>query len=423
MNKTRLQKGITLIALIITIVVLLIIAVVTIGVVQESGIIRHAQDAESEYTAKKGEEESIISGYESLIESNLPGGNGGDVVTPPPSGGDGTPPETYLTQDNAELEKLATGVSLVEYKDLKAGSRLKTLADSGKVIAVLTDGTYKAVIPSGFSILTTSATGETIANGLVVVDGQGNEFVWVPVTDDISATSSYDEPSVVGAVGTDNYGNPTYTYDAVEANLERANCEDIDGDGTLEISDFETELKNIYAEMAESVNECDGFYVGRYEVSFNESRKAQSKGSLVEPYVYSAINSTTSTNNNNATDWYGLYALCKTYNTSSVKSSMICGIQYDKMISWMGSDATNFNTLNRNTDEQRRTGYISTDIIRNVYDLGGNSVEWTLEADYADHRFGRGGGYIDSLSPRVRSSIYPTLPSDFLGSRLTLYIK
>ena len=39
------QKGITLIALIITIVVLLILAVVTIGAVQESGIIRYATDA------------------------------------------------------------------------------------------------------------------------------------------------------------------------------------------------------------------------------------------------------------------------------------------------------------------------------------------------------------------------------------------
>ena len=183
MRKTKIQNGITLIALIITIVVLLIIAVVTIGVVQESGIIRHAQNARSKYEEEKAKEEGTIAGYESLIESNLPGGNGGDVVTPP--GGDGNPPATYLTQDNAELEKLATGVSLVEYANLAEG--LKTLVDSGKVIAVLTDGTYKAVIPSGFSILTTSEDGETIAGGLVVVDGQGNEFVWVPVTDDISA--------------------------------------------------------------------------------------------------------------------------------------------------------------------------------------------------------------------------------------------
>ena len=45
MRRTKMQKGITLIALIITIVVLLILAVVTIGAVQESGIIRYATDA------------------------------------------------------------------------------------------------------------------------------------------------------------------------------------------------------------------------------------------------------------------------------------------------------------------------------------------------------------------------------------------
>lgn len=68
------QKGITLIALIITIIVLLILAVVAIGAVQESGIITHAQKAATDYNSAKADEESTISGYESLIEENLPGG-------------------------------------------------------------------------------------------------------------------------------------------------------------------------------------------------------------------------------------------------------------------------------------------------------------------------------------------------------------
>ena len=56
MKKTRLEKGITLIALIITIVVLLILAVVTIGAVQESTIITHAENAKEMYIMKQTEE-------------------------------------------------------------------------------------------------------------------------------------------------------------------------------------------------------------------------------------------------------------------------------------------------------------------------------------------------------------------------------
>lgn len=49
MKKTKLEKGITLIALIITIVILLILAVTTIATIQESDIIKYATDASSEH--------------------------------------------------------------------------------------------------------------------------------------------------------------------------------------------------------------------------------------------------------------------------------------------------------------------------------------------------------------------------------------
>jgi Tfp pilus assembly protein PilE len=62
MKKIKMQRGITLIALIITIVILLIIAVATIGTVKESGIIGHAQNAASSYTIEQ-EKERIAVAY------------------------------------------------------------------------------------------------------------------------------------------------------------------------------------------------------------------------------------------------------------------------------------------------------------------------------------------------------------------------
>ena len=73
MKKTKMEKGITLIALIITIVVLLILAVVTINSIQGDGIIRYAQNAADEYTAKADEEQESINSLLGQIEGSLSG--------------------------------------------------------------------------------------------------------------------------------------------------------------------------------------------------------------------------------------------------------------------------------------------------------------------------------------------------------------
>ena len=57
MKKFKKEKGITLVALIITIVVLLILAVVTINSIQGDGVIKYAQNAADDYTAKANEEQ------------------------------------------------------------------------------------------------------------------------------------------------------------------------------------------------------------------------------------------------------------------------------------------------------------------------------------------------------------------------------
>ena len=65
----RAQKGITLVALIITIVVLLIIAVVTIGAVTDSHIIGHAQNAGDSYNTAKAGETTNITTAETILNN------------------------------------------------------------------------------------------------------------------------------------------------------------------------------------------------------------------------------------------------------------------------------------------------------------------------------------------------------------------
>ena len=79
----KMQTGITLIALIITIVVLLILAGVAISTIQESNIIGKAKDAVQKHEAGKADEESKLQGYEDLLDSYISGQGGDDIVTPP----------------------------------------------------------------------------------------------------------------------------------------------------------------------------------------------------------------------------------------------------------------------------------------------------------------------------------------------------
>ena len=67
MKKTKIDKGITLIALIITIIILLILAVVTIGSIKNNNIITYAQNAANKYSTEKENEESVLGQYEDEI--------------------------------------------------------------------------------------------------------------------------------------------------------------------------------------------------------------------------------------------------------------------------------------------------------------------------------------------------------------------
>ena len=368
MRKTRMQKGITLIALIITIIILLILAVVAIGAIQESNIILHTKNASTGYNDEKAKEESAIAGYETLIESKLPRENGGS------GNQDG--------EDSPSEEE-------PEFVEYTLWTEAKT---SNQTFAEETTGSsINPIIPAGFIPKNTKTSkwdaegGPQWDNGLVIVDASGNEFVWVPVTETIAAyglnAGEHREPDVV------TYAYPSETvdsasgtkYDAVTSNLNRAGCtKDLTGDGNVDAYDFKKQLENEFNLMATSINEYDGFYVGRYETSMN-GINPQSKASTLEETITSATAATES-----AYAWYGLYALNKKFTTSSVQGSMMWGSQYDAMMAWMGDEANTPGGNKRNTN--RTCGTAPNDVIKNVYDLYGNSYEWTLEANGTSFR-------------------------------------
>jgi len=96
MKKTKTQKGITLIALIITIVVLLILAVVTINSVINEGILKQAQEAANTYNNSVGNEGDVLQQYSNFLSNQITNPGGG-------SSNGGIPSRKYTVGEEIKL--------------------------------------------------------------------------------------------------------------------------------------------------------------------------------------------------------------------------------------------------------------------------------------------------------------------------------
>ena len=408
-TKFKNNKGITLIALVITIIVLLILAGVSVSMLSgENGILNQATNAK-----KQTEQASTDEAVKLAALSALTAGNGEmklDVLSSELSEVAGkeitvTELPTVVAIGNNEYVIKSDGTTKRATEiDKYVGKEI-----TGSKVTLTDENEDKIVVPVGFKIKSDSPT--IVDEGIVVVAPDESEFVWVPVKDvsTMYGTNSsgtklgklYDfdsnsyEPSnweetdgVISWVSSSNiepyYLTSTAHGDASIQGLELLKSiiglNETDGDI---LTQWSTQLQNEFDEMIMSVGENKGFYVGRYETSLNTDKtKAQSKSG-----EQAATSGTDSANT-----WYGLYQFEKEYSsknslTDVVGSSMIWGSQYDQMMIWMqgnGIDVTESIGKNRNLGEDGAvgtTGTTSTDKINNIYDLYGNGYEYTLEAD------------------------------------------
>ena len=135
------QKGITLIALVITIVVLLILAGVSINALfGDSGIIDRAKEAQSETNKATERDKKEIKELSNWLDSKI---------------------------NKATKKPLITDSSLT--------SNDRTTSESTTVIAK-DKKENQVVVPGGFKI--SSASGESVQQGIVIEDKDGNQFVW-----------------------------------------------------------------------------------------------------------------------------------------------------------------------------------------------------------------------------------------------------
>ena len=387
MLKNNRQKGITLIALVVTIVVLIILATVSIlAVFGDNGIIARAQTAKDTHQKGKADETNTLDDYASYIGNYLDGKGGG-------SGGESTNPTAGTT-----VAKPGTWTS----------SQVTPIADGN-------GGTVP--LPNGFYYV-----GGDISTGLVISDKQGdtmnasgtsmgNQFVWIPVASeaDIERTNF------------DTNGKPT--TDAPAAGRNVTDCTEPYANGySTEASEYNT--------MRAQVLKYGGFYIGRYEAGINSTTlrtkvtTAQTvvckKG--VAPYNYvpwgKAMDDESEVEGKS-----GAVYLAKNFasqhNYTSVTSTLTYGCEWDAMCRYIGDSQ-------RTTPKKSRpelTGSVSTDVSKNIYDLAGNCCEWTMEASSTTDRVERGGNYHGATPVSARYFFGPTYSYDFYSFRTTLYIK
>ena len=183
-NQFKLQKGITLIALVITIVVLLILAGVTLKLVFNGGLIDKSQSAVDKYSqAQQNETEQLADLAEKLetYSKNLPENTPGN---PQEAGTEVKMPSNWYSTTSA-------------YVSTEDGSVVKKSVKVANVTAIATGNGETVPVPNGFYYV-----GGTISTGVVISDNKadqnkyandedgdipkdlvGNQFVWIPVTE------------------------------------------------------------------------------------------------------------------------------------------------------------------------------------------------------------------------------------------------
>lgn len=148
-NIMKENRGITLIALVITIVISVILSTISIfAVLGENGIIAKIQEAKDIHQQVAIEEQDKLNTADKTVGDYLNNIDGNASLIP--RGPNGKPLVTALT-------KIQSGTIKAEDKN-------------GNPITV----------PGGFKVRTD--LGETVQMGIVIEDDQNNQFVWIPVS-------------------------------------------------------------------------------------------------------------------------------------------------------------------------------------------------------------------------------------------------
>ena len=358
------NKGITLVALVVTIVVLLILAGVSINLVLgDNGIVKKAQDAKTKMAEASENDLKDMNSLIDELESSL--------------------------NENKNGNKFMTKNTEVTYPDGK-----------------------KVWVPEGFKIADDSAS--TVQGGVVIEDKDGNQFVWVPV----ATIADYKRAWYNGIDSFSKYSEalPEDEKTSVERYkgfyIGRYEAGDKESTGTTKAT-FRTSSSDTSNSVTIKADQVPYNYVTRTQaISLAEGFKTQqgykAKTKLVSSYAWDTtiafIEKTV--NNYGSSSPQGNY-----YNTSVTYKDITDESKPEK------PKAENSSLL-------VATG--QTTPVCNIYDMGGNVFEWTTESysDTGGPCAVRGGRYYGSFAddPAGSRFYHSDIAYDSYGFRLTLFM-
>ena len=292
----------------------------------------------------------------------------------------------------------------------------------------------------------TILSGTNLENGLVMIDGNKNEWVWIEVPKSIFSNVAYTGgQSITSSEGDENLEKIEQTLKNYASDYGYENWNDVYYEGCgLESEGQYISLKN---RMLKSVFDNGGFWIGRYEAGSNEylqnENEVKDRDLVIQKdkYTYNFVitekaqelSETLVTNNERVSSlMFGIQwdLICKYIETKNIKledgtlvneyflthnSKEIGNYSSSKFtITSMNAQKLNSNESNYSAIAQNQvknanegilltTGASDTNKILNIYDLAGNQFEMTLEHSKTDEypttvRGGESGdaGYLSS---------------------------
>mgnify|MGYP004505888111 CR=1 FL=1 len=303
----------------------------------------------------------------------------------------------------------------------------------------------KVVVPGGFKI--SADSGKTVQEGIVIEDKDGNQFVWVPVSNingDGSNKIIKDDGSEVEITlgrytfATTSPGTPTLVQkgsEYAETTIAKATAGTLDTkykvrDYFYELSDYRvsneqtdttgtnTTAKNL-KNFIEKTNTNKGFYIARYEASYGSGYNAsgttteEKYGSAKPLSKASTANSTTAMNYVEGTLWNfinqgqaSIVSQNMYKNDSYVESDLINSYAwYTAIVYIQAMGNTNYINQIDGSGTLKNTG-TTEDQKCKIFDVSGNLVEWTTE--YSSYVVNGNAGVCTANGGAYSSSTYYT---------------
>ena len=419
------NKGVTLIALAVTIVVMLILAGVTISVLNgENGIVKQAQKAKEESKIKELKEKVRIDIAGKRVE-NINGELRVSVLKEIlDKYFDNVPVETQITSETELKAKEEYGKYEMKISDIDVG---EITYETSYTIFKDVNG-EQVPIPEGY-IVSENSDENIVNKGLVISDSRGNEYVWISCTVDSSSNKLQYKRTEWGVEkdGTDNSRaiKDELTLKDIDVTYSKT---DTDNGINEEIS------KEIVAQInaeKESIKKYGGYYIGRYEVG-KDNKTAVIKAEQ-EPYVN--------------IKWSKAYELAKGIGGGEGATTYLCSsYSWDTAINFIQNTtgknyATSIIGFNGNwksqevkdssgkvikpvnTAQRLNTGL--TTALCNIYDMGGNVGEFTTELNpgTSETVVLRGAHLSVNYPAGYRWDNFSGLAGSHFGFRATLFLK